>query len=259
MFTCGCHRGHADQGSRSTFFYVVHRTSKFWILWNYRVHLKVMWSWNTWKILKLKIFIILEFAIMLLVVKSKRPGQQNHVYDAETRLNGNPDVVMDTLFLHIMRQTLRSRLHTRCKAPHDFAVAHQRGNHSNNKLSHHLVGTQMSHWQPLSCSRFYPTQPRILDILILQDKTLSCACVDNFKQNGGFWCHCACADNFKQNVVFWRQHLPIVHVWTWPKYNKHHHDWKKQLCRFIDMYIGKIFWPTAPCRGCPEKKIWRQG
>ena len=53
---------------------------------------------------------------------------------------------------------------------------------------------------------------RILDILILQDKTLSCACVDNFKQNGGFWCHCACADNFKQNGVFWRQHLPIVRV-----------------------------------------------
>ena len=72
--------------------------------------------------------------------------------------------------------------------------------------------------------------PRILDILILQDKTLSCACVDNFKQNGGFWCHCACADNFKQNGVFWRQHLPVVRVWTWPKYNKHHHDWKNQLC-----------------------------
>ena len=53
---------------------------------------------------------------------------------------------------------------------------------------------------------------RILDILILQDKTLFCACVDNFKQNGGFWRHCACADNFKQNGVFWRQHLPIVRV-----------------------------------------------
>ena len=103
------------------------------------------------------------------------------------------------------------------------------------------------------------TLTRILDILILQDKTLSCACVDNFKQNGGFWCHCACADNFKQNGGFWRQHLPIVRVWTWPKYNKHHHDWKNQLCRFIDMYIGKIFWPTAPCRGCPEKEIWGQG
>ena len=64
--------------------------------------------------------------------------------------------------------------------------------------------------------------PRILDILILQDKTLFCACVDNFKQNGGFWRHCACADNFKQNGVFWRRHLPIVRVGTWPKYNKHH-------------------------------------
>ena len=25
------------------------------------------------------------------------------------------------------------------------------------------------------------------------------------------------------------------------------------------MYIGKIFWPTAPCRGCPEKEIRGQG
>ena len=94
---------------------------------------------------------------------------------------------------------------------------------------------------------------------ILQDKTLFCACVDNFTQNGVFWHHCACADNFKQNGVFWRQHLPAVRVWTWPKYNKHHHDLKKQLCRFIDMYIGKIFWSTAPCRECPEKEIWGQG
>ena len=54
--------------------------------------------------------------------------------------------------------------------------------------------------------------PRILDILILQDKTLFCACVDNFKQNGGFWRYCACADNFKQNGVFLRQHLPVVRV-----------------------------------------------
>ena len=103
------------------------------------------------------------------------------------------------------------------------------------------------------------TISRILDILILQDKTLFCACVDNFKQNGSFWRHCACADNFKQNGVFWRQHLPVVRLWTWSKYNKHHHDLKNQLCRFIDMYIGKIFWPTAPCRGCPEKEIWGQG
>ena len=25
------------------------------------------------------------------------------------------------------------------------------------------------------------------------------------------------------------------------------------------MYIGKIFRPTAPCRGCPEKEIGGQG
>ena len=94
---------------------------------------------------------------------------------------------------------------------------------------------------------------------IRNDKTLFCACVDNFKQNGVFWHHCACVDKFEQNGVFWRQRLPTVCVWTWPKYNKHHHDLKKQICRFIDMYTGKIFWPTAPCRGCPEKEIWGTG
>ena len=31
--------------------------------------------------------------------------------------------------------------------------------------------------------------------------------------------------------------------------------WKTKLCCFIDMYIGKIFWPMAPCQGCPEKEI----
>ena len=38
-------------------------------------------------------------------------------------------------------------------------------------------------------------------IVILQDKTLFCTCVDNFKQNGVFWRHCACVDNFKQNAL----------------------------------------------------------
>ena len=41
------------QGSRFRFFYVVHWTSKFGILWNYRVHLKFMWSRNS-KISKLQ-------------------------------------------------------------------------------------------------------------------------------------------------------------------------------------------------------------
>ena len=105
-----------------------------------------------------------------------------------------------------------------------------------------------------SCLSHVWKQPRILDILILQDKTLFCACVDNFKQNGGFWRHCACANNFKQNGVFWRQHLPIVRVWTWPKYNKHHHDLKKQLCRFIDMYIRKFFLADGTMSRMPRKR-----
>ena len=32
---------------------------------------------------------------MLTVVKFKRPGQQNHVYDTETRWSGNPEDVGD--------------------------------------------------------------------------------------------------------------------------------------------------------------------
>ena len=61
--------------------------------------------------------------------------------------------------------------------------------------------------------------PRILDIIIRKDKTLVCAFEDNFKQNG----------------VNIGQLLPAVGFQTCPKYNKHHHDLKNQLCRFIDM------------------------
>ena len=80
---------------------------------------------------------------------------------------------------------------------------------------------------------------RILDIIIRKDKTLICAFKDNFKQNG---------------INSGQLKLLVVRILTWPKYNKHHHDLKNQLCCFIDMYIGKIFWPTAPCQGCPEKE-----
>ena len=63
-----------------------------------------------------------------------------------------------------------------------------------------------------------------------------------FQQNVNFWhvvkdsgytytsdktLFCAFEDNFKQNGIFWCQRLPAVRVWTWPKYNKHHHDFKK--------------------------------
>ena len=84
----------------------------------------------------------------------------------------------------------------------------------------------------------YHTWSRILDIIICKDKTLVCEFEDSFKQNG----------------INSGQLLPGVRVQTWPKYNKHHHDLKNQLCRFIEMYIGKIFWPTAPCQACPQKK-----
>ena len=92
---------------------------------------------------------------------------------------------------------------------------------------------------------------------------LTAMLLDRKHYNQGFWTYnirtdktlvCACVDNFKQNGIFWHQHLPAVRIWTWPKYNKHHHDLKNQVCRLVDMYIGKIFWPTAPCRGCPEKE-----
>ena len=82
-------------------------------------------------------------------------------------------------------------------------------------------------------------EPRVLDIIMRKDKTLVCTFEDNFKQNG----------------INSGQLLPAVCILTWPKYNKHHHDLKNQQCCLIDLYIRKIFWPTAPCQGCPEKEI----
>ena len=67
--------------------------------------------------------------------------------------------------------------------------------------------------------------PRFLDMIIRKDKTLVCTFEDNSKQNG----------------VNSGQLLTAIRVRTWPKYNKHHHDLKNQLCRLIDMYIRKIF------------------
>ena len=43
----------------------------------------------------------------------------------------------------------------RRNAPRNSAVMRQRSNHSNNKLSHHLVGTLMSHWWLLFTQAFY--------------------------------------------------------------------------------------------------------
>ena len=48
---------------------------------------------------------------MLPVVKFKRPGQQNHVYDAETLLSGNPDVWYQSKEYNIL-MTLNSTTHS---------------------------------------------------------------------------------------------------------------------------------------------------
>ena len=79
----------------------------------------------------------------------------------------------------------------------------------------YLIGSGQNSTHPLPDDRWIE---RILDIIIRKDKTLVCAFEDNFKQNG----------------VNSGQLLPDVRVPTWPKYNKHHHDLKNQLCRFID-------------------------
>ena len=53
---------------------------------------------------------------------------------------------------------------------------------------------------------------------------------------------------------FLHQPLPHSSVQTRQKYNKHHHDLKNQVCRYMNMYIKNNFWVTAPCQGCPEKR-----
>ena len=50
-----------------------------------------------------------------------------------------------TLVPRDMRRTLRTRSRRKSNVPRNSAVAHQRGNHSNNKLSCHLVGILLRH------------------------------------------------------------------------------------------------------------------
>ena len=73
------------------------------------------------------------------------------------------------------------------------------------------------------------------NIIIRKDKTLVCAFEDNFKQNGVKF-YRPSASEHGQNIT----NITMI---------------RKQLCDFIDMYIGKIVWPTAPCQGYPEKEI----
>ena len=58
--------------------------------------------------------------------------------------------LVGALVLCDMRWTLHTRLRSKRNAPHNSAVACQRGYHSNNKPSCYLVGTLTSHWQPLT-------------------------------------------------------------------------------------------------------------
>ena len=79
--------------------------------------------------------------------------------------------------------------------------------------------------------------PRIMDILILWDiRTAHLRTILN---------------KMASTVVNFYQSSASEHG---QNNNKHHHNLKYQLCRFIDMYIGKIFWPTAPCQACPLKR-----
>ena len=103
---------------------------------------------------------------------------------------------------------------------------------SRTKNTSHSLGAPA---QYAECSGHF--QSRILYIIIRKDKTLVCAFEDNFKQNGVNF-YRSSASEHGQNIT----NITMI--------------FKNQLCRFIDMYIEKIFWPTAPCRGCPEKEIW---
>ena len=61
--------------------------------------------------------------------------------------------LVGTLALRDMRRTLRTWLHAKRNTLHISAVARQRGNHGNNKLSRHHVSTMTSHWLPLCLTR----------------------------------------------------------------------------------------------------------
>ena len=64
-----------QQGSRYSFIYVVHWTSKFWILWNYRVRLKFMWSRNC----KLQNqCVTIHTAVYVTVLSKIRPSKTNY-------------------------------------------------------------------------------------------------------------------------------------------------------------------------------------
>ena len=58
-----------------------------------------------------------------------------------------------------MRQTLHTSLCARRNAWRNTAVARQRGNHSNNKLSRHLVGTLMTSHRQLELISEYQERP----------------------------------------------------------------------------------------------------
>ena len=81
---------------------------------------------------------------------------------------------------------------------------------------------------------------RILDILILQDKTLFCACVDNLKQNGVFW-----RQQYRPSASEHGQNITNI---TMIK--------KNQLCRFIDM---ENILADGTMSRMPRKEIWGQG
>ena len=80
---------------------------------------------------------------------------------------------------------------------------------------------------------------RILDILILQDKTLICAFTTILNKMASFG-----VNIYRPSASEHGQNITIITM-----------NFKNQLCHFIDMYIGKIFWPMAPCRRCPERDL----
>ena len=87
--------------------------------------------------------------------------------------------LVGTLVLGDIHRTLRTQLPVRFNKPHNSAVPCQCSNHSNNKLSCHLVGTIQSVWFQIGS-----------DINVILDHSLFAVCYLQVKPLSGKWIQC---------------------------------------------------------------------
>ena len=106
------------------------------------------------------ISILLCYATMQLLLQNAHRQQNLTTNNRGRQPFSRSYHLVGTLVLHTICRTLHSQIRARRNAQRNAAVTRQHVNHSNNKLSHHLVGTMTSHWRPL-----YDTELSKLTIL----------------------------------------------------------------------------------------------